>query len=194
MKWYKYPISNTEFIEFRTINASEADMFYPSIDVENAQTEEYIFNKITNNKYNINELNAGIIISIVYISFKLSGYITKHEDIIDSIESSRVSFELKLYHKMFFAKIMKYIPGVYKLDELKSMSINELLELYILCEDISGGTIYDTVKMREALLEGPKAKKKSGNKAMNSITKEELSSLKASLQAEEFDGMPIGGL
>jgi len=191
---YKYQAEKDKYIEFRSLSAEEADRMYVAVMSGNPYAEEFVFNAITMDKYDIDDLSAGIITNVVYSAFKLSGYYAKQEDIANTIDNARSLYENNIYHKMFYSKIMKIVPGVYKLEELKTKTLNELLELYVLCESVIDGQIHDTAKMREILASTEEKKTKPKSKIINMITKEELSALKASLQAEEFDGMPIGGL
>ena len=72
MKKFKLDITDTESIIFRTITAEEADRFYQLVQTSNPLAEEYIFNTVTDNKYDIDDLNAGVIVVITYLVFKLS--------------------------------------------------------------------------------------------------------------------------
>lgn len=195
MKTYKYKVRENESIEFRAMSAEEADRFYMAAKSSNAYAEEFIFNTITNNKYNIDELNAGIIIHVIYASFKMSGYYSKQEDIPDSIDNARKAHENNVYLRMFYSKIMKIFPA-YKLEDLKDKTLNELLELIVLSETVLENKIFDTNKIREALKEDcPTSLNKKNKKVLNLITKEELASLKASLQSNETeDGSPIDSI
>ena len=191
MKKFKLDITDTESIIFRTITAEEADRFYQLVQTSNPLAEEYIFNTVTDNKYDIDDLNAGVIVVITYLVFKLSGAFKSYLDIIDRIEDARKLYSNNLYHRLFYAKIIAAIPGVYKLEDLQNKTLNELLELCMLAESITGAPLFNTKEMRDALTEGTNGKKKSKNKVINSITKEELAALKATLQSNEHDGSPI---
>lgn len=196
MKQYKIEIGDNESYIFRSISAEEADRFNQLLASENPFAEEFIFNIITDNKYNIDDLNAGIIIMAVYAAINLSGYFKDFHNIIDKIEEARTKYSNHLYNRMFYERIMRTIPGLYKIEDLRNKTLNELLELVILGENITGIEQFNIKEMREALLEdtdGSK-KKKSKNKAINSITKDELEALKATLQASEHDGAPIDGI
>jgi hypothetical protein len=190
MKLHRYSISKDINIDFRLLSAEEADRLYQSLMSENVFAEEFVFNLITDNKYNIDELSAGVIPTVVFASLKLSGYFSKYEDILDGIDNARSIYDSSIYSKIFYSKIMKIIPGVYRLEDLKGKSVNELLELYCIAEMVQDNAIYDTKKMREALEETKGINKKKHS----SITKEELSLLKAAIQAEEFNGLPMHGI
>lgn len=191
MKRYRYTTIDNESIEFRGLSAEESDKFYNGMLSGNPFAEEFIFDTITDSKYDINELYAGIVPFVVYASFKLSGYYSKHEDVANFIDNAREQYENNIYHKMFYSKIMKIAPGTYKLEELKDKTLNELLELYVLMESILDAKLHDTNKMREALKEDASNATNKKGKVLSKITKEELSALKAVLQANEFDGAPI---
>ena len=192
MKQLRLEIEKDNPIIFRTLSAEEADRFYQLVLSENVFAEEFIFNTITDNKYDINELSAGLVISAIYSALSLSGFFKSYDNIVDKIEEARKTHNNSLYTKLFYERIIRAMPGTYKLEELKLKSLNELLELVALAEGVAGTELFNIKEMRTALSEEKTPnKKKSRNKAINSITKDELDALKASLQANEHEGSPI---
>ena len=185
----KYKITlNKEDIEFNTISAEKIDKYYAMISTENPYAEELIFKEITNNKYDIDSLNAGIIPTIVYIAITKSGRLVKKEDFPNKIDEYRPYVNNNAYY-ILYGSIIKYIQS-YKLEDLKTKTIEELFELFALAEFIKGSNIADTDKMREMLSDDPK-KNQLKKRGVSSITKEELNALKAAIQVDEFEGMPI---
>lgn len=187
MQTYKIILSNTE-IEFSLISAEKIDRYYYMVSTENPNAEELIFKEITNNRYNIDELNAGIIPTVVFASIVKSGRLAKKDDFANKIEEYRPIVNNNLYY-ILYGSIIKYIP-TYSLETLKTKTINELFELFALAEFIKGEHIADVDKIRQLLSDEPK-KKNLKKRGISSITKEELNALKAALQYEEFEGMPI---
>ncbi|MDY0198879.1 MAG: hypothetical protein RBR68_13795 [Tenuifilaceae bacterium] len=187
MQTYKITLNNIE-IEFGLISAEKIDRYHYMISTENPNAEELIFKEITNNKYDINDLNAGIIPTVVFASIMKSGRLAKRDDFANKIEEYRPVVNNNAYY-ILYGSIIKYIPA-YTLEILKTKSINELFELFALAEFIKGEHIADVDKIRQLLSDEPK----TGNlkkRGISSITKEELNALKAALQCEEFEGMPI---
>lgn len=187
MQSYKLTLQNTEVI-FNSIPIDKIDRYYNILLSNSPFAEEYLFNKITDNKYNIDELTAGIVTTVIFASFKISGRLIKPEDLPNKIDEYRETISNNAYY-ILYASIIKYMPS-YTLDILKEKSLTEIFELFALAENIKGDKIADTDKMRE-LISNPTGKPALKKKGVSAISKEELNSLKAVLQREEFDGMPI---
>lgn len=184
MKQYKIKdISGTEIV-FRALSAEEADRLYSILKMtaSSAEIEESIFNTITDNKYNIADLKAGIVPVIISLAFSISGLIKKNEDIFNFIDNTRDAINKNAYFEIY-AKIAQFQK--YTLDELKQKTLNEILELYAFSEKIAGQQFIDTKKSRESLLDHPEDKLKK--KGVNKYTKAEIDSLKAAIQSSNFE-------
>jgi hypothetical protein len=170
MKKYKLPLADSTDIIFRTLTADEADRFSAALLKENPNTEEFIFNEITDHKYNAKELEAGAILAVVGCAMKLSGFIMKLTDVPVLIEKARANVENSLYF-MFYRAIIQAQP-TYTLKDLKQMTLNELMEELAFSEAVLGKPAIDTNKMRESF-----SAEKGGSKpkkGIKSVTPEEL--------------------
>lgn len=187
----KYKIDINEItIEFRLLTSKESDRFMSAILNENVLAEEYIFNLITDHKYDIDKLSAGTIVTVLYLAFKLSGAVLKKQDFPALIEKARINVKSDILNTLY-ANIIKYMPS-YNIEILREKSLNEVLELLAFAEMICGQDIIDIDKVKQAFSDEP-AKTTAKKKGALAITKSELEALKATLQSEEIDGKPISG-
>lgn len=182
MKKYKIPILNGSYIEFHLLPAEEADRFNVTLKYNNPYFEEHIFNYVTGNKYNIDELDAGVVPLVVYIALTLSGVLNSKEEFLDIIDNSRNALLNNAYY-VLYTKIAQYQK--YTLDELKQKTLNELIELYSFSELIAGQHFIDTKKERESM-----QKEKDGTplkkKGIGAFTSSEIDALKAAIQSAEL--------
>lgn len=186
MKKYKLPLQNSSEIIFRTLSAEESDKYYFALKKENPEIEEYIFNLITDYKYNLDKLNAGIIPITLYCALKLSGAITKIEDVPDRIEDNRKKIAENLYFALF--KTIKKAQPLYKLSELKNLTFSELIEEFTFSEMLLGKEDIDTTAMRSAL---KGEKKEDKPKGIKSVTKDEINAIKEYFNSNELNGQFI---
>jgi hypothetical protein len=189
-KKYKLQIVDGDDIEFNLISAQSADNIFAAILKYDDQPEyiEFLFNKLTNNKHNIETLHAGIPSLVIYTCLIKSGVIKDPESLIEIIESGRKAIGDNVYFSIF-SNIISTLPN-YKLDELKTKTVNELFELFVFAEKVANRELFDTDKMRQSL-ETPRSGKVV-KKGIASVTPEEIDMLKHMLAREEkqFDGMP----
>ena len=86
---YQYQIGD-HTIEFTSIPAEFSERVTASIlESDNPYFLEFLFNKITKNKYDIEQFEAGIIINVIFSALKISGTIKEPSDIPDKIEKFR---------------------------------------------------------------------------------------------------------
>ena len=183
MTKYKYTTVNEDSYIFRLITLDESDRFLNGINATNTPyAEEYIFSLITDNAYNIDELDAGVIPTIVFLSFSLSGLFKEQIDIPNKIDETRKLLNNNAYY-LIYSTIIKAQPS-YSLDTLKNKTANEILELFAFSEIVLGKQQVDTDKAREAMI--PKVQSAKGIKG---ITKEEIANLQETLSGMEFDGV-----
>ena len=184
MTKYKYTTYDGEKeIVFRTITLDEAGRFLNGIKLSNDPfAEEYIFGLITDNKYVTDDIEAGVIPTVIYLSFCLSGVFKNEIDIPNKIDETREVLDNNAYYLMY-ATIVKAQPA-FTLDILKEKSVNEILELFAFSELVLGHKAVDTDKARESV--APKAVSAKGIK---NITKEEIANLQETLGSMEFDGV-----
>ena len=149
MYTYRDYITATE-IEFGTLSATKSDRAYNVLSkIDDPTFIEQTFNLITNNKYNINELEAGIVINVIYSCLKLSGVFKNIKEIPDKIDEARAKVKENILY-MFYKTIVKAQP-FYTLDILKEKSVNELLDIMAFSDDILGHDSIDTAKMRKLI-------------------------------------------
>lgn len=189
-KKYKLELREGGSIEFRLLSAQTADNVFAAIQKYDDEPEyiEYLFNKLTEHKYDISTLHAGIPSLVIHSCIIKSGIIKSPQSLINIIESGRESISDNIYYSIY-ANISEVLP-TYKLEELKSKTVNELFELFCYAERVAHKQLFDTNKMKAALDEpksGPKHKK-----GVAGVTPEEIEQLQAMLAHEElkFDGMP----
>ena len=195
-KKYKVELLEGGFIEFNLLSAQAADNIYAAIQQFDDQPEyiEFLFNKLTDNKYDINTLHAGIPSLVIYSCIIKSGIIKSPTSLIDIIESGRTALADNVYFSIY-SSISQVLP-LYKLDELKQKTVNELFELFVYAEKVSGKQLFDTDKMRKSLEENPTDRtgvvKKKG---LASVSKDEIEMLQQYLATEEryAGGMPMVG-
>lgn len=179
---YKLKTINNFEIEFKSLSAELADKYYFLLKKMNSlETEEYIFNEITDHRYDLETLPAGIILSVIFTAFKLSGVFKSEESIPEYIEKAREKENSNTY-SYFYAVIIKFLPS-YKLEDLKEKSINELLELIAIAETIAGTELFDTKKMKEAI----SSKENKAKTGISSVTKREIDALMTTLNDSQYD-------
>lgn len=185
MTKYKYTTISDQEIIFRTITLDESARFLNGIKLSEGDpyADEYIFDIITENAYDTDSLDAGIVPIIIFLSFALSGAFKEEIDIPNKIDTAREDITGSAFYLMY-ATICKAQPG-YTLDILKTKTANEILELFAFSEMVLGRKEVDTDKAREAVA-GPKTTAPKGVKA---ITKEEIANLQETLGMMEFDGV-----
>ncbi len=185
MTKYKYtPEVDSEEIVFRTISLDEAERFLSGIRItDGPYAEEYIFSLITEEKYNIDSLEAGIIPTVIFLSFSLSGVFKSQIDIPNKIDAIREVLTDNAFYLMY-ATIVKAQPA-FTLDMLKQKTVNEILELFAFAEIVLGSKQVDTEKARESMAE----QKAPTAKGIKAITKEEITNLQETLGMMEFDGV-----
>jgi hypothetical protein len=188
MSQYKIPLVNGTEIYFRGLTASETDRFIPLLkDQDNPLFEEFLFNLITDNKYQaeINSLEAGAIITTLYSCLSISGYVEDRNSFAEAIDASREKAKNDGFG-FFYAQIIKHMPA-YKISELKLMSLNELLEAFALCEMINKTPIIDTDKIRTVVADPKK------EKVINILTSDMMTGLASALKGNgtNFEGMPM---
>lgn len=190
-KTYKFQSNETDDITFKLLSAAASDQAFATIKQlqEDYVYTEYIFNTITESKYNIDELPSGLPLLIVYSCLKLSGYFKDTIDLPNTIENFREKAKGSLFLNVFRG-ICEVFPQ-YKLSELKTLSTNELFELLVFAESVAGKQIFDTDKMKKSILSedtnAPVAKK-----GIASVTADELDLLKQIIAREEeqYQGLP----
>lgn len=191
---YKLELLDGSTIEFNLLSAQTADNVYAAIQKfdDNPEYIEYLFKKLTNNKYDINDLCAGVPSIVIYSCLIKSGIVKDAPSLISIIESAREDVADNVYFTIF-STISSIFPQ-YKLEELKQKTVNELFELFAYSEKVAGKAMFDTEKMKKSLsTEGKKAPIKT--KGVASVTKDEIEMLKSILSNEETScgGMPNQG-
>jgi hypothetical protein len=186
MTQYKYSVIGDESeILFRAITLDEASRFINGFKQTNDPfAEEYIFELITDNKYNVDTLDAGIIPTVIFLAFSLSGVFKEQIDIPNKIDLARETLDGNAYY-MMYAAIIRSQPS-FTLDTLKQKTTNEVLELFAFAEIILGVKQVDTDKARESIVPDST---KSTAKGIKAITKEEIANLQETLGMMEFDGV-----
>lgn len=184
---YQYQIDE-HLIEFSSISAEFAERVYSAIQKENnPYFLEYIFNKITSDKYALENLEAGIIINVIFSALKLSGTVKEPIDVPERIEYAREVFSSGLYNSIF-SSIARVLPN-YKLSELKMMTFNELIETLVFAEKVSGKEIFDTKKLKDSFSEFSQPKTTtSSRKGVSAISQDQIDFLKQMLNKEENEG------
>jgi hypothetical protein len=181
MKKYKY-VYGEETIEFSSLSTVDADRFYSILkDSKDPDAEEFVFNQITNSKYNLEDIPAGIVIAVIFASIKLSGVIKNPIDLPNKIEQARDQFDEDII-LTFHSVILRYMPS-YTPDMLKQKTLNEIIELLTMAERISGQQAVDIDKMKEALC----GIDKKAKKGIAGTSKEEIGQIKSML--DKLEGM-----
>ena len=185
MKQYKYiAVDGTEIV-FRLLSAEESDRAFQTLSEKDTFVDEFLFNLITANKYNPDDLLAGIISSVLFVALKISGTLRNRLDFPKQIDQSRKNVNENAYY-ILYAAIVKAQPS-YNLEGLKQKTLSELIELYTFSEVVLGKQIIDTKQIYQLIEEETAVKPKRGIK---SVTSEELDALKAALGNEEYGGRP----
>jgi hypothetical protein len=205
MSQYKLPLVDGREILFESICAEEADRLYQTITTQkdNPEFEEYLFNLVTDGRYkeDLSSLDAGIILSVIYTAFGMSGVLIEVTEMPDLIEEARDSVNNSIYN-ILYTSILKAMPS-YKFEELKDKSLKELLELFAISETVLGGQTVDVAKLRDILGIAQKKKGPSGKykdregKGKGMINTDQLKSLTQHLNDLEMgdfdeDGKYIG--
>lgn len=182
-KKYKFVTAKQEFI-FSNVPSSTADhiTYLITNSPDYLQAIQLVFDKITDSKYNIEEIESGIVISIVYSCLKVSGVLRKQEDFPDKLEEARNTVNKNVYYSIYQA-ICSTLPS-YKLEELERLGINDLFILLAFAEKVSGKQIYDIEKMRKAFLEVDNTQKKG----ISAVTSDDIAMIKDILAKKEFVG------
>lgn len=188
---YKYTTLDEEEFFFRSLSAEESDRMYQSLPNKNPYLEEYIFNLITDYAYDVDTLDAGVIPTVIYAAFKLSGVLKEAIELPDGIESSREAIGGNAYYLMY-ATVVKAQPS-YTLKTAKQLSLKELMEEFAFSEMILGSPTIDTKKARASIEKTMEDKNTSApsKRGINSVTAEELEVLKQIIGTQEYGGMPI---
>lgn len=185
-KTYLYEAEGVK-IEFKSIPAEFSERACASIIQEdNPYFIEYLFNKITDNKYDVSEFEAGIIINVIFSALKISGTVKDPVDIPTKIEEMRESVTHSLYYSIFHA-ITRVIP-TYKLEDLQSKTTNELIELLVYAEKVSGREIFDTAKLKDIFKKASEPATQSSKKGVAAVSREDIDFLQQMLSKEERDG------
>ena len=184
MSKHKIFFINYGEIEFNSISAEESDRFNRIINKnDDPDIEEYLFDLITEGKYKdkIDTLDAGIIPTIVFLSFRTSWWIENLNDLGKKIDEARTEFEENAYNIIYSAIIKT--QNCYKIEELRSKSLHELLFLMAVSEHIVGHQFLDTTKLKEhSTVNKPK------ERILDTLSKEVLTGLQDKLnQIEEAD-------
>jgi len=185
----KYKISTSDYtIVFNSISAEDADRYHRIIkQTDSAEAEEMLFLSIVEDKsIDIESLNAGVIPTVLYCAFHISGFITIDESVPDNIEKARTRIASSLYHSLLYPAIIKTQPG-YTLDMLRSKSLNDLMELFALSEIILGKDIVNIEEMRKTIAESKQNKVSPSAGGIAGVTSEELDLVKSMIEAEEFN-------
>lgn len=193
-KKYRLELLDGGTIEFNLLSAQSADNVFAAIQQFDDQPEyvEFLFNKLTDNKYDINTLHAGIPALVIYLCIIKSGVIKSPLSLIEIIEAGRSAISDNVYFSIY-SSISQILP-LYKLEELKQKTVNELFELFVYAEKVSGKPLFDTDKMRLSLSDTNSSKtgvvKKKG---LASVSADEIDLLKSLLATEEkyAGGMPV---
>jgi hypothetical protein len=152
----------------------------------NPELEEFIFNLITEDRYVdiLPSLEPGIVLGVIHAAFSLSNVITDIREFPDLIENARTKADT--LYAVLYVKICSAMP--YKLDELKTKSLNELLELFAIAENITGKPV-ELTKLREAIaMNAPSSVKKDKKAPAEMIAPEQMDSLKKQLDfLQEID-------
>lgn len=173
-------------IEFSSVSSETSDVIFNLLQVNKEHPEylKYVFDKITSDKYNTDELPAGIIHTIIYLSLKLSGVVRSINDIADNIDKNRESVKNNVYYTLF-SSIIKAMPS-YTLDELKLKTTNEIFELIAFSEKILDKQIYDTSKIRTISENNASSSENKEKRLINNISNEEIDEIKNLISRQEF--------
>ena len=189
MKKYKVQTLSGD-ITFSLLSAEDTDSYYHSLLKDNnPHLEEYIFHTITDNQYNSEELAAGIIPLIVWFSLKMSGLARKKFDFLDSVDENRLKQEKNSYFSLY-SRIATVLPA-YKLEELRALPYNELIELLVFAESVFGKVFTDTKKTREVMLkqEGEDEGTLPQKKGVKKLTKLDLDAIKEAINYNDNSNM-----
>ena len=183
---YRYEVDSYS-IEFTSVPAEFSERACNAIIAnDNPYFLEFLFQKITNEKYDIEKLEAGIIITVIFSALKLSGAIKDPVDIPNKIDEYRELQSNGLYNSIYSA-IARVFPN-YKLPELKAMTTNELIETLVFAEKVVSKEIFDTNKLRAAFTEAVAPKTQSTRKGVSAVSQEQIDLLKQLLNKEEMEG------
>jgi hypothetical protein len=175
MRKFKYVYGDSS-IEFSPLSTSDADRYFGILkDNSDPHAEEYVFNQITESKYELEDLPAGVIIAVIYAAIKISGVIKEPKDLPEKIEQQRAMFDediMLVIHSM----IIRFMPS-HTPDQLKTKTLNEIIELLVFAERVSGQQLIDIAKMRESLNLATGEKK--FKKGIAGTSKEEIAQIKS---------------
>jgi hypothetical protein len=190
-KKYRLTLFDGSTIEFHSMSAETADLVYSSLQVsqENPEYIEYIFHRLTENKYNLDDLNSGTILLVIYLSIKVSGLLKEAIDLPNLIEKSREQVANSVFFTLY-SIIAKACPQ-YKLEDLQTKTVTELFTLLAFAERVAGGLLFDTKKLRKSLEEQAQQvvsdiPKKKGVEA---VSREDIDQIKNILALEEVRAM-----
>lgn len=173
MRNYKLPLLDNREILFNSLCAEDADRYYQALLSSNShpELEEYIFNLVTEDRYKdqLDKLEAGIVLTVIYSVFHFSKVIKNINEFPDLIAKARQKND-SLY-SILYIKICQAMP--YKLEELKSKSLDELLDLFAIAENITKDQV-DLKKLKEGLAIASGENKKESKPQ---VSEEQLSSL-----------------
>jgi hypothetical protein len=183
---YQYTVGD-KVIEFTSIPAEFSERAYNAIQgSDNPFFLEFLFNRITKEKYAVEDLEAGLIITVIFSALKLSGTIKEPVDIPDKIEKGREDATNSLYTSVY-SSIARTLSG-YKLEDLKLKTLDELIELLVFAEKVQGKEIFDTVKLRASFQVETAPTAKSAKKGAAAVSREDIDFLNQLLSREERDG------
>ena len=189
---YKLELLDGTTIEFHLLSAQTAESVFAAIQKFDDKPDyiEFLFNKLTKDKYDIETLFAGVPSLVIYSSLIKSGIIKDVESLISIIENSREDISSNVYFSIY-SNICSVFPQ-YKLEELKEKTINELFELFAFTEKVAGKQLFDTAKMKASIDTPAGPAKKKG---VASVTQDEIALLQSILSHEEIScgGMPNQG-
>ena len=149
MKQYKYiAVDGTEIV-FRLLSAEESDRTFQTVSQKDPYVDEFLFNLITDNKYIANDLLAGIIPSVIFVSMKISGTLTSKKAFPKQIDEHRERVNDNAYY-IIYSTICRAQPS-FTLEALKCKTLLELLELFAFSEMILGKHVLDTKKIYQMI-------------------------------------------
>lgn len=170
---------NTQY-EFYAIPSTVAERYYGFLKENDGVygAVNYIFNEITDNKYKdtSDTIEAGIVLSIVYLALTISGYIYSPPQFADLIDAKREALKDDIYHTLY-RFIIQTQPS-YTLEQLRQKTLHEILDLFVLAEAILGKPVINT-----AALKAPPKEKKASD-----VTPKEISAIQNLLDGDEFCG------
>jgi len=173
-------------IEFRLVSVEEIDRFIGILQTRRPDAEEFVFNELTENKYDIDTLDAGTVLLVIAVAIRKSGFARDLGEIADIVDSTAKRIGENILYTIFYTNILKAQPSI-GIVKLKEMSLNELIESFVLSELIltgQVGTLLNTKKIREALAKENQTKLSSG---ASYVSSNEIDHLKMLLEKDEFE-------